>query len=615
MAIQVITYWFCPNHRERYLEFDDVAGTIANPLQDDFIDAGEPCVNVGGEIYNDGTWQLTAISSLPYAEVTNIVTPPPDPHVITGVITNVTANGGSDGEIDVTVTDGYGPFTYLWDDGPTTEDRAGLSAGSYTVAVTDNGKVKYKTFIVAEPDALEASYVQTNVTTNGGSDGTITVTVEGGSGNYNTTWLDGPTTQNRSGLSAGVYSVVIADQNTGEVLQLNITITEPGTEPPPPEEVLGTILEAPMLNSLHFVKESTIDFCDNPQTLDNVLLCNQYHPGYKSTNYFQKVAKCDLIIAQINSDFENHTVQLFDYETDELVKAFSILLKESNIATTEQYNITVRTHGAGQSRVYFNAGTLPLPLEIGNTFEVLNNLDGFDGDYAIVDILTDTTLGVQYLVINLTYDAVASSSSAVGEFTVSTTDFNVYESAMDFLDVADGIYYVKIVGYSDNSETLISEPIDLKVEHPKTNLIVYTNQDNAFDITWTTGYIGRIRVPSILFKRLPQGDRTTSRNSDFSLVKVSARKQRVLEFQTFMLPPYLHEKLSVIFDLDNWSINGVEYQSSEDYNEPEYLDRFYLANSSIKIEQVGWFRKYNSNNIGTVNDGGFIATETGFLKR
>ena len=56
---------------------------------------------------------------------------------VTGVVTNESAS--FNGAIDVTITGGVGPFGFEWDHGPTTEDVDGLTAGSYTISVSDSG--------------------------------------------------------------------------------------------------------------------------------------------------------------------------------------------------------------------------------------------------------------------------------------------------------------------------------------------------------------------------------------------------------------------------------------------------------------------------------------------
>ena len=59
------------------------------------------------------------------------------PPTISIVGTDVTCAGGSDGAADLTITSGTSTYDFLWTGGATTEDITGLTAGTYSVTVTD----------------------------------------------------------------------------------------------------------------------------------------------------------------------------------------------------------------------------------------------------------------------------------------------------------------------------------------------------------------------------------------------------------------------------------------------------------------------------------------------
>ncbi|MDQ1161099.1 aminopeptidase-like protein [Chryseobacterium sp. SORGH_AS 447] len=162
------------------------------------------------------------------ATVNATVTQPASAVSGTTVITNVACNGASNGAINLTPAGGTAPYTFNWGSGVTTEDRTGLTAGTYTVIITDaNGCTATVNATVTQPaSAISGTTVVTNVACNGASNGAINLTPVGGTAPYTFNWGGGITTEDRTGLAAGTYTVVITDAN-GCTATVNATVTQP----------------------------------------------------------------------------------------------------------------------------------------------------------------------------------------------------------------------------------------------------------------------------------------------------------------------------------------------------------------------------------------------------
>jgi gliding motility-associated-like protein len=126
---------------------------------------------------------------------------------------------------------GTTPYTYLWNDAATqsTPTATALCAGGYTVTITDaNGCTSTSTTNITTPTAISVTLISTtNVSCNGGNNGTITISAAGGTPGYTYSWTpavgSGPSV---TGLSAGSYTLVVTDQN-GCSVTTNYTITQP----------------------------------------------------------------------------------------------------------------------------------------------------------------------------------------------------------------------------------------------------------------------------------------------------------------------------------------------------------------------------------------------------
>jgi len=135
-------------------------------------------------------------------------------HDIAGVVTDGSNCVSNDGSIDITVTGGSGDFSYLWSNGPTTQDVSGLATGTYFVTVTDNveGCVAITSFTVQSGNPVLASTTTTDPSC-GLINGAIDLTPSGGTAPYAYSWSTGASTQDISGLGAGIYTVTVTDVN------------------------------------------------------------------------------------------------------------------------------------------------------------------------------------------------------------------------------------------------------------------------------------------------------------------------------------------------------------------------------------------------------------------
>lgn len=146
----------------------------------------------------------------------------------TAVTSNVSCFGGSNGSINLTPSGGTAPYSFNWGGGITTEDRTGLVAGTYSVIITDfNGCTTTVNATITQPNAsVSGATVVSNVSCFGGSNGSINLTSTGGTAPYTFNWGGGITSEDRTGLVAGTYSVIITDFN-GCSSTVNATVTQP----------------------------------------------------------------------------------------------------------------------------------------------------------------------------------------------------------------------------------------------------------------------------------------------------------------------------------------------------------------------------------------------------
>ena len=140
---------------------------------------------------------------------------------------DVSCYGSSNGSVMATVLGGILPYNYIWSSGGTTSMEDSLSAGTYSLTVTDsNNCITTLNSTLTEPTALQIAVASTNVSCNGGCDGSLNATISGGTPGYSYNWSNNDNSPIADSLCAGIYNVVIIDVNGCMILD-TANISEP----------------------------------------------------------------------------------------------------------------------------------------------------------------------------------------------------------------------------------------------------------------------------------------------------------------------------------------------------------------------------------------------------
>ncbi|MBR5984635.1 MAG: carboxypeptidase-like regulatory domain-containing protein, partial [Bacteroidales bacterium] len=152
------------------------------------------------------------------------------PNELTAEITpigSILCPGGTLSSLSTSISGGTQPYTYLWNNGETTNRLSGPGAGTYSLTVTDaNDCTISETITVSDPIPVSVSLTAGNILCHGGTTN-ITNTISGGSEPYiSYAWSNGASVQDLSNISAGTYSVTVKDHYGCEGTA-TIEITEP----------------------------------------------------------------------------------------------------------------------------------------------------------------------------------------------------------------------------------------------------------------------------------------------------------------------------------------------------------------------------------------------------
>jgi gliding motility-associated-like protein len=146
---------------------------------------------------------------------------------VNALSTNVTCFNACDGTGSAGASGGFPPYQYAWSNSMTGPNISGICAGSYTVTATDAlGCSATASITITQPPALDVQATNISTANCGQNDGSVTISIAGGTPNYSIQWSTGGTGLTENFLPPGQVCVTVTDANGCDTI---VCFTVPNT--------------------------------------------------------------------------------------------------------------------------------------------------------------------------------------------------------------------------------------------------------------------------------------------------------------------------------------------------------------------------------------------------
>lgn len=175
-----------------------------------------------------GKYSVTITNDICTQILNNIeVKEPESLGLLSAIITDVSCT--SNGKIVVTPKGGTPSYKYNWNNLATTKNLEAVSAGKYTLTITDAKNCSFVSNVLEVKNAPLINIMETvtNVDCKNNASGSINIEVIGGARPYTFKWSNGAETKDLKNVRAGVYKVSVTDANDCQIISKSFTITEP----------------------------------------------------------------------------------------------------------------------------------------------------------------------------------------------------------------------------------------------------------------------------------------------------------------------------------------------------------------------------------------------------